>query len=179
MLMAYASVAAFFLVAIGFILGSMIAGRFIRPDNLYPEKLETYECGEAPVGPAWFNFNPRFYIIALIYIVFDVEIAFIYPIATVFKRWVEQATPGNRTDITAFVEMFTFVGILLIGLVYVWAKGDLEWIRSIKGDPRGIRDVNSRVRQDGGAPPAAGAPPGPRGEDTDTVADGLVPEGAE
>jgi NADH-quinone oxidoreductase subunit A len=172
MLMAYASVAAFFLVAIGFILGSMVAGRFIRPNNMYAEKLETYECGEAPVGPAWFNFNPRFYIIALIYIVFDVEIAFVYPIATVFKRWVEQATPGNRTDITAFVEMFTFVGILLLGLVYVWAKGDLEWIRSIKGDPRGIQDVNSRVRTVSlGSPPADG--PGIGGDE------GLVPEGAE
>jgi len=146
MLMAYASVAAFFLVAIGFVLGSMIAGRFIRPNNMYAEKLETYECGEAPVGPAWFNFNPRFYIIALIYIVFDVEIAFIYPIATVFKRWVEQAAPGNRTDITAFVEMFLFIGILMLGLVYVWVKGDLEWIRSIKGDPRGIQNVTSRTR---------------------------------
>src|SRR6185369_8677476 len=86
MLMAYASVAAFFLVAAGFILGSLLIGRLIRPNNMYAEKLETYECGEAPVGPAWFNFNPRFYIIALIYIVFDVEIAFIYPVATFFKR---------------------------------------------------------------------------------------------
>ena len=75
MLMAYASVAAFFLVAIGFVLGSMIAGRFIRPNNMYAEKLETYECGEAPVGPAWFNFNPRFYIIALIYIVINASLS--------------------------------------------------------------------------------------------------------
>jgi NADH:ubiquinone oxidoreductase subunit 3 (subunit A) len=105
MLMAYASVAAFFLVAIGFILGSMIAGKLIRPNNLYAEKLETYECGEAPVGPAWFNFNPRFYIIALIYIIFDVEIAFIYPVATVFKRWVEQGS-----GLFALVEIALFVG---------------------------------------------------------------------
>ena len=132
MLMAYASVAAFFVVAIGFVLGSLIAGRFIRPDNLYAEKLETYECGEAPVGPAWFNFNPRFYIVALIYIIFDVEIAFIYPVATVFKRWVDQGS-----GLFALVEIFLFVAILMLGLVYVWAKGDLEWIRSITGPPRG------------------------------------------
>ena len=79
---------------------------------------------------AWFNFNPRFYIIALIYIVFDVEIAFIYPVATVFKRWVEQGS-----GLFALLEIFVFVAILMLGLVYVWAKGDLEWIRSIKGDP--------------------------------------------
>src|SRR4051812_38639444 len=143
MLMAYASVAAFFLVAIGFILGSLLLGKLLRPDNLYAEKLETYECGEAPVGPAWFNFNPRFYIIALIYIVFDVEIAFVYPVATVFKRWVDQ---GAATAATAFIEMFLFIGILMIGLVYVWVKGDLEWIRSIKGDPRGIQNVTSRTK---------------------------------
>lgn len=141
MLMAYASVAAFFMVAIGFILGSMLFGKLLRPNNMYAEKLETYECGEAPVGPAWFNFNPRFYIIALIYIIFDVEIAFIYPVATVFKRWVEQGS-----GVFALVEIIIFMSILMLGLVYVWAKGDLEWIRSIKGDPRGIPNVSSRTR---------------------------------
>jgi len=141
MLMAYASVGAFFLVAIGFIVGSMLFGKLLRPDNMYAEKVETYECGEAPVGPAWFNFNPRFYIIALIYIIFDVEIAFIYPVATVFKRWVDQ---GN--GLFALIEIFIFVAILMLGLVYVWMKGDLEWIRAIKGDPRGVQNVTSRAR---------------------------------
>ena len=141
MLMAYASVAAFFLVAIGFILGSLLAGKLVRPDNLYAEKLETYECGEAPVGPAWFNFNPRFYIIALIYIIFDVEIAFIYPVATVFRRWVEQGS-----GLFALIEIALFVGILMIGLVYVWLKGDLEWIRAVNGDPRGVPNVHSRTK---------------------------------
>ncbi len=139
--MAYASVAAFFLVAGGFVLVSLLLGKLIRPDNMYREKQDTYECGEAPVGPAWFNFNPRFYIVALIFIVFDVEIAFIYPVARVFRRWVDQ---GNGWF--AFIEIFLFVAVLLVGLVYVWAKGDLEWIRAIKGDPRGARDVSSAVK---------------------------------
>jgi NADH-quinone oxidoreductase subunit A len=80
------------------------------------------------VGQAWFNFNPRFYIIALIYIVFDVEIAFIYPIATVFRRWTEQGM-----GLYALGELFVFVAILMLGLVYVWLKGDLEWIRTVRG----------------------------------------------
>lgn len=141
MLMAYAGVAAFFLVAVGFILVSMLLGKLLRPNNLYAKKIETYECGEKPIGPAWFNFNPRFYIIALIYIVFDVEIAFVYPVATVFKRWVDQGS-----GIFALVEIFLFVAILMVGLLYVWKKGDLEWIRSIKGDPRGVPNVTSRTR---------------------------------
>lgn len=141
MLMAYASILAFFAVAGGFVLVSLIAGKLIRPNNLYAEKLETYECGEAPVGPAWFNFNPRFYIVALIFIIFDVEIAFIYPVTRVFKRWVEQ---GNGWF--AFAEIFLFVAILLLGLVYVWVKGDLEWIRAIKGNPRGAQNVASPTK---------------------------------
>lgn len=142
--MAYASVAAFFLVAGGFVFVSMVLGKFIRPNNMYTEKEDTYECGEAPVGPAWFNFNPRFYIIALIFIVFDVEIAFIYPVARVFRRWV-----GQGQGWFAFVEIFLFVAVLLVGLVYVWAKGDLEWIRSIKGDPRGANDTTSLIKAPG------------------------------
>lgn len=145
MLMAYAGVAAFFLVALGFVAGSMLVGKLLRPRNPYPEKLETYECGEAPVGSAWFNYNPRFYIVALIYIVFDVEIAFMYPVATVFRRWVQQGS-----GLFALVEIVIFVAILLLGLLYVWKKGDLEWIRSIQGDPRGAPNVTSRAR------PAAG-----------------------
>ncbi len=141
MLMAYASILGFFAVAGGFVLVSLIAGKLIRPDNMYAEKRETYECGEAPVGPAWFNFNPRFYIVALIFIIFDVEIAFIYPVTRVFKRWVEQ---GNGWF--AFAEIFLFVAILMLGLVYVWVKGDLNWIRAIKGDPRGVQDVASPTK---------------------------------
>lgn len=141
MLMAYASIAAFFAVAGGFILVSLLAGKFIRPDNVYAEKAETYECGEAPVGPAWFNFNPRFYIVALIFIIFDVEIAFIYPVTRVFKRWVEQ---GNGWF--AFAEIFVFVAILMLGLVYVWVKGDLEWIRAVEGDPRGAQGIASPTK---------------------------------
>lgn len=152
MLMAYASVAAFFLVAIGFMLGSLLFGKLLRPNNMYAEKVETYECGEAPVGPAWFNFNPRFYIIALVYIIFDVEIAFIYPVAAVFKRWVDQ---GN--GLFALIEIFLFVAILMLGFAYVWAKGDFNWIRSIKGDPRGAQNVSSRARQ---RAPLAGASEG-------------------
>lgn len=156
MLMAYASVAAFFLVAIGFVLGSLLFGKLVRPNNPYAGKVETYECGEAPIGPAWFNFNPRFYIVALIYIIFDVEIAFIYPVATVFKRWVDQGS-----GLYALVEILLFVAILMLGFAYVWAKGDLNWIRAIKGDPRGAQGVSSRARRPAHAA-AEGAPVGLR-----------------
>jgi NADH-quinone oxidoreductase subunit A len=142
MLMDYASVAAFFLVAVGFIVASLLVGKLVRPSHLYPKKLETYECGEPPVGIAWFNFNPRFYIVALVYIVFDVEIALIYPVATVYRRWVVQGL-----GVFALSEIVVFAGILLLGLVYAWRKGDLEWIRAVGGGPRGAANVSSRARR--------------------------------
>lgn len=139
MLFEYANVGAFFLIAILFVFGALFVGRFLRPNRMYEKKLETYECGEAPVGQAWFNFNPRFYIIALIFIIFDIEVAFIYPVATVFKQWVAQGMGGF-----AFVEIFLFVSILLLGLAYVWVKGDLEWIRTFRPDRRGAQNVKSK-----------------------------------
>jgi NADH-quinone oxidoreductase subunit A len=161
MLMAYASVAAFFLVAIGFVLGSLVFGKIIRPKHLYAAKLTTYECGEEPIGPAWFNFNPRFYIVALIYIVFDVEIAFIYPVAAVFRRWVDQGS-----GLFALVEIAMFVAILMVGLVYVWVKRDLEWIHAMRKQPQAAS---------GAARPApTSEPPSEPSE-----VDGAVPQGAE
>ena len=137
----FGAVLAFAVVAVGFGLGGLTLGKLVRPYFPGDDKALVYECGERPIGTAWFNFNPRFYVIALIFIIFDVEIAFIYPVARVFRRWVEQGSGWF-----AFIEIFVFVGILLLGLVYVWAKGDLEWIRAIRGDPRGAQDVAAPVK---------------------------------
>ena len=82
-------------------------------------KLESYECGEIPEGSAWVKFNIRFYIIALIFIIFDVEVVFMFPWATVFQE----------NQLFYFIEMFIFMSILLVGLAYVWVKGDLDWVK--------------------------------------------------
>jgi NADH-quinone oxidoreductase subunit A len=128
MLTAYATVLVFGLVAVGFVFASLVASRVARirqrPDTS-GEKLATYESGEAPFMPAWFNFNPRFYLVALVFLVFDVEVAFVYPVAVVFRRWVEQGHAGR-----AAIELFAFVAVLLLALAYVWKKGDLEWVRA-------------------------------------------------
>jgi NADH-quinone oxidoreductase subunit A len=127
MLNAYATIVAFALVAVGFVLVSLVAGKFLRPKVSAAATEETYECGEAPVSQAWFNFKPRFYFVTLIFIVFDVEVAFVYPVAVALKRWVEAGYGGF-----AFLEIGLFMAILLVGLVYVWRKGDLEWIRALR-----------------------------------------------
>jgi NADH-quinone oxidoreductase subunit A len=102
--------------------------RLLAPNNPNAEKLSSYECGEEPTGNAWLPFNPRFYVIALVFLLFDVEMVFIFPWATVFGSH-EIAAQDTRWGWLSLAEMFVFLGILIIGLVYVWRKGDLDWIK--------------------------------------------------
>lgn len=115
-----------FLTVFSFVvLGALFIGlllflaRLIRPERPQPMKYDTYECGEEVEGPSWIQFNIRFYVIALIFIVFDVEIIFLFPWAVVFQR----------LGMFALIEMLVFIGMLLVGLAYVWKRGDLEWVR--------------------------------------------------
>src|SRR3954462_1733049 len=107
----------------------LTVGWILRPKVPEKDKLMIYECGEVPVEQAWFNFNPRFYIVALIFLIFDVEVAFTYPVAVVFRRFVALGQGG-----LAFGELFVFIAILILGLAYVWRHGDLEWIRQARQD---------------------------------------------
>jgi NADH-quinone oxidoreductase subunit A len=136
----FTSVVVMLLLGVG-LCGLMLGlGALLRPSNPHPGKLATYECGEPPSGPAWINFNIRFYLIALVFVIFDVELAFIYPVAAVFRDWVVTRGQG----LFALVELAVFVGILAVGLVYVWAKGDLQWLKRL---PRGRRAEGSGVRE--------------------------------
>lgn len=112
-----------------FVLITLLVARLIRPDRPNEEKLTTYESGEDPLGTAWGQFNPRFYIVALIFILFDVEIVFLFPWATVFgqKALIEQ-TEGVWGWF-ALVEMAIFILILGLGLAYAWVKGFLDWVK--------------------------------------------------
>lgn len=103
----------------------------VRPKIAGKAKEIAYECGEEPVGNAWFRFNIRFYIVALVFIIFDVEIALVFPIATIFKDFTEFVADTEISGLALFlfVEMFLFVLILFAGLVYIWVKGDLSWVR--------------------------------------------------
>jgi len=125
----FANVLVFF--ALAFVLcGLMLGlGQLLRPSNPNLGKLSTYECGEPPSGPAWINFNIRFYLIALVFVIFDVELAFVYPVVAVFRQWI-----ADGRGAFALAEIGLFIGILAVGLVYVWVKGDLEWLKRIPED---------------------------------------------
>jgi NADH-quinone oxidoreductase subunit A len=112
-----------------FIVVGLLTAKLIRPHRPNAEKLATFECGEEPMGSSWVQFNPRFYVIALIFIIFDVELAFMFPWAVVFgNRQLIEATNG-LWGWFALVEMALFIGILALGLAYAWAKGHLDWIK--------------------------------------------------
>lgn len=106
-----------------FVVGAaLIINALLAPHNPNPIKETTYECGEEPVGTPWIRFNTRFYVIALIFLVFDVEVLFLFPWAVNLKS----------LGMFAWLDMAVFILILAVGLAYVWGKGDLEWVR-----PRG------------------------------------------
>jgi NADH-quinone oxidoreductase subunit A len=130
MLFQFANVLVFFGLALLMVGGLLGLGSLLRPHNPEASKLTTYECGEPPTGTAWMNFNIRFYLVALVFVIFDVEIAFIYPVAVVFKEWV-----NNGLGLFALAEIVVFIGILFVGLVYVWAKGDFEWLKRVSTTP--------------------------------------------
>ena len=130
MLFQFANVLVFFGLALLMVGGLLALGSLLRPHNPEASKLTTYECGEPPTGTAWMNFNIRFYLVALVFVIFDVEIAFIYPVAVVFKDWV-----NNGLGLFALAEIVVFIGILFVGLVYVWAKGDFEWLKRVSTTP--------------------------------------------
>jgi len=136
----FANVLVFFLLGLVLCGVMMGLGILLRPSNPGPWKLTTYECGEPPSGGAWINFNIRFYLIALVFVIFDVELAFVYPVAAVFKEWREQ----GRGEF-AFVELGVFLAILMVGLVYVWIKGDLEWLKRIPAETPAAKEPARRA----------------------------------
>ena len=119
MLLDYANVLLVLSVGSFFIVFNLFLGSLFRPDNPDPEKLSTYECGEEPVGGSWIQFNVRFYVVALDFIIFDVEVVLLYPWAVVAQEF----------GWYGFGAAFIFIAILLLGLAFAWKKGTLEWVR--------------------------------------------------
>ena len=105
----------FWMVALGLSL-------LLRPQRTNESKGIAYECGLKPVGRAWYQVHVRYYIYALLFVLFDVEVAFLYPWATVFRN-----ISWQQGQLFLLIEVFIFLAILIFGLVYAWRKGALEW----------------------------------------------------
>ncbi|GIW94792.1 MAG: hypothetical protein KatS3mg110_2833 [Pirellulaceae bacterium] len=193
--------ALFAFAGVAFLFVNLLIGRLLRPQNPYDEKLEIYECGEPAIGSSFVQFDIRFYVVALLFIIFDVEVAFFFPWAIVFgkaaqlandprpmiqrvdQHWqwsphaegimAELGVPSSALSLdlapgggeaktrelesksrqalrdlawTACTDILMFFGVLMVGFLYVWRRGDLDWVRSV-------------TRQAGPAPPAVAETP--------------------
>ncbi|OGW80495.1 MAG: NADH-quinone oxidoreductase subunit A [Omnitrophica bacterium RIFCSPLOWO2_12_FULL_44_17] len=113
----YLFIGLFFLVAIVFPFIPLVLAYFLAPKKPNPVKQSTYECGLESKGESWIQFKVQYYIYALIFVIFDIEVIFIYPWAVAYKQM----------GLFALVEMFIFLAILILGLIYAWKKNVLEW----------------------------------------------------
>jgi NADH-quinone oxidoreductase subunit A len=128
------SITLFAALGAAFVLVNLVVGAVARPYVPNPEKASVYECGEPSIGSSWVQFDLRFYIVALVYLIFDVEVALFYPWAVAYGSAAEL---GNSLGMTAtqirqvaIVDMLFFFGVLLVGFAYLWRFGYLDWVRS-------------------------------------------------
>lgn len=137
MLTEFGKIFLFFLFGVGLVAAGLVTAWLLRPSHPYPEKRATYECGEEPIGSPWVRLNVRFYVIALIFLIFDVEVVFLFPWALVYKH----------LGLFGFLEMVVFLGILFVGYAYVWVKGDLSWDKPAPVVPTLLPSNNSQKEQ--------------------------------
>lgn len=126
------SVTLFVVFGAAFVFVNLLVGAIARPKAPNAEKEAAYECGEPTVGTGWVQFDLRFYIIALVYLIFDVEVALFYPWAVAYGNASNAGSPDAAFALrqTALVDMLFFFGVLLVGFAYLWRFGYLDWVRS-------------------------------------------------
>lgn len=119
----FASVLVFLTLGFAFVVGSLIFGWFVRLSRPSQDKSRIYECGEPTIGSAWIRYNSRFYTVALVYLLFDVEVVVLVPAALVLREFA-----GAGVAFASLVGLLVFLGVLALGLAYEWANGNLDWI---------------------------------------------------
>jgi NADH-quinone oxidoreductase subunit A len=144
----YLPILLMFVVAGGFALGNIVLSQFVGQRKQTRTKMMPYECGKDPVGTARERFSVKFYLIAMIFILFDIEVIFLVPWAVVFKTL---ASPAYGLRTLVYVEMMVFVGLLLVGYIYVVKKGAFDWgeaaRREAEAEARLLSDMENRKRQ--------------------------------
>jgi NADH-quinone oxidoreductase subunit A len=113
----YFPILLFIVIALAFGVVTLVISHFVQPKYPEPEKLSAYECGSEPFSDARMPFPVRYYIFAMLFVIFDIEVIFLYPWAVVF----------SKIGIIGLVEMLVFIGLFLVAYVYAWRKGALEW----------------------------------------------------
>lgn len=113
----YFSIFLFIIIVLAFGIGTLVISWLVHPKLATKEKLDPYECGSEPISDSRMPFPVRYYIIAMLFVIFDVEVIFLYPWAVVF----------DKIGFWGMFEMFVFIGLFIAGYIYAWRKGALEW----------------------------------------------------
>ena len=132
-------IALFLVAGLAMVLGALVLGWFFRPRLPNPEKSAPYECGEPVIGTGRVQFDLRFYVVALVFLVFDVEIILFYPWAVVFGGGAHRGADADVLDLvkrSALYDMLFFFAVLVVGFLYLWRFGYLDWVRATSGQPR-------------------------------------------
>jgi NADH-quinone oxidoreductase subunit A len=148
-LMDYAPIAIMFLVAAGFAASQLVVAQLIGPRKRTAIKLMPYECGKDPVGSARDRYSIKFYTVAVVFLLFDLEVLFIVPFAVAFRSLItEQTNTGVAFGTIAFVEILAFLATLVVGYIYVWKKGTFEWSLQARAEVKAeIKEIARKNRE--------------------------------
>ena len=145
----YAPIAIMFIVAVGFAISQLLVTQLIGPRKRTASKLMPYECGKDPVGSARDRYSIKFYTVAVIFLLFDIEVLFMVPFAVAFKYLLEQEKISGVTFGTvALIEILAFIATLIVGFIYVWKKGTFDWGLQARSEARAeAKQLANKKRQ--------------------------------
>ncbi len=147
-LMDYAPLGVMFIVAFGFAASQIVVTQLVGPRKRTATKLMPYECGKDPVGSARDRFSIKFYTVAVIFLLFDIEVLFMIPFAVAFKTLLaEEKISGIAFGTIALVEILVFILTLIVGFIYVWKKGTFDWGVQARAEARGEAKVLAHKKE--------------------------------
>ena len=147
-IMDYAPIGIMFLVAVGFAVSQLLVTQLIGPRKRTATKLMPYECGKDPIGSARDRFSIKFYTVAVIFLLFDIEVLFMVPFAVAFKYLLDQQKiSGVMFGAIAFIEILIFLGTLVVGYIYVWKKGTFDWGLQARAEARAEAKAMANARR--------------------------------
>ena len=147
-LMDYAPIGIMFLVAIGFAISQLLVTQLIGPRKRTATKLMPYECGKDPIGGARDRYSIKFYTVAVIFLLFDIEVLFMVPFAVAFKSLLfAEASTGVAYGTIALIEILIFIATLVIGYIYVWKKGTFDWGLQARAEARAEAKALAKERR--------------------------------
>ncbi len=151
--MDYAPIGLMLLVALGFAGSQLLVTQLIGPRKRTATKLMPYECGKDPVGSARDRYSIKFYTVAVIFLLFDIEVLFIIPFAVAFKSlMVQEQLSGVAFGTIAFIEIMVFLSTLVIGYIYVWKKGTFDWGLQARAEAREESKLMAKRRREQAQP---------------------------